>query len=251
MIIKVGKATLFSFISAWMIFQLIACSAPSAEEYEPFLNYQTTVTGHTLQSNDFPKGSITFDSSIVHIGSETFILYEVARCEINLFGELDGQGGYKRLYWIQYEGYLPNKLLSFPRRISGGPTYDYTEDPYRLLMGGRQFYTSNSFHSIEKSEEYLSAANGPEDSDFAHVTRLLAKNGVNINAEVLGVRMVYLDPSRKKELMIIYYEVMDGDKVNFDKLDKEGEESSLWETVSAELRKRASEGILINFEDGE
>lgn len=137
------------------------------------------------------------------------------------------------------------------RIIRKSPTYHYDDDPHRVEIGGKQFYTSNSYHNISKSDEYLSSENGPKDSDFAHVTRLLYKNGININGEFLGVRMVYLDPTSKKELMIIYYEKMDGDEINYDKLSAAGEESSLWAEVSSGLRERAGKGISITFEEGE
>lgn len=225
-----------------------SCTAPSNDEYAPLLAYQSTIDGHSLHSKEFPKGTISFDQGIEYIGGETFILYEVARCEIHLFGELTGDGAYKRLYWIQYEGYLPKKLLPFPLSLKPSPLrYDYSEDPYRLDIAGRTFYTGNSYHLINRSEEYLNAENGLKDSDFAHVACLLKRNGVNINAEVLGVRMVYLDPSRQKELMVIYYEVIENDQLSIEKLEGEGENSSLWTEVSRDLRNRASHGIQITF----
>ena len=227
-----------------------SCTAQSSLDYSPYLDTRTTVEGQILQSEQFPKGTISFDPSIEYIGGETFILYKVARCEIHLFAELKGKGGYKRIYWVQYESYLPKELMPASIKESGEtPQYDYSKDPYRIEMGGRRFYVSNNYHPIEKTMEELNAENGPEDSDFTHVARLLAHNGVNINGEVLSVRMVHLNRSQQQELMIIYFENMDGQELSVAKLDETGKESSFWEEVSRELRTRASQAMHFTFQE--
>jgi len=247
---KAKKTTInyFIILTAMGIIICTSCSSPTLSDYAPYLKFQAKFESGVLKSDAFPRGAIKFDEDIKYIDSETFILYNVARCEIHLFGEIDDNKKYKRLYWIQYESYLPNSLLPEPMRILGkNPTYNYADEPHQVEIGGRKFYTSNSYHFINKSEEYLTSKNGTEDSDFAHVARLLYRNGININAEVIGTRMVFLDPSKKKELMIICYEVMDKDILSSDKLDEAGENSPLWTKVSSEARKRASMNLEISF----
>ena len=47
--------------------------------------------------------------------------------------------------------------------------------------------------------------------------------------------------------MVIYYEVIENDQLSIEKLEGEGENSSLWTEVSRDLRNRASQGIQITF----
>lgn len=248
MITKVGKVSLITVVVLWSLLYLHSCSSPNDDEYAPYLNYQASISGQTLHSNKFPKGSITFDSSTVHIGSESFILYKVATCEIHLFGELDGKGGFKRLYWIQYEGYLPKNLLPFPLKLKpGGPKYNYTQDPYQSIIGGKDFYIKTGTFPIEFTKEELLAERKNKDSDFLHVGRLLDHGGIDINGEVLSVRMVHLDSLNKKELMIIYYESLEDDSSILKELENKGKESPSWPQISKELQERAIGGISIDF----
>lgn len=246
---KIQSITYFICALGAMLTFITSCTPTSAVDYSSHLNYQGAVEGQTLRSQRFPKGTITFDTSIEYIGSETFILYKVARCEIHIFAELEGNGGYKRLYWVQYENYLPKEILPKSMRIKPDPPqYDYSKDPYRIEMGGEIFFAKNEFHPIEMSQEELSAENGPDDSDFMHVGRLMARNKVNINGDVMSARMVYLDPSRQKELMIIYFETLDNEELSLAQLKNAGVESTLWQEVSKDFRQRAAQGLDIQFE---
>lgn len=74
------------------------------ENTESYLAPRVTVEGSTLVSKGFPEGTIAVDTSLTYVGGETFILYEVARCEIHLYAEADERGRVLRLYWFQFEG---------------------------------------------------------------------------------------------------------------------------------------------------
>lgn len=52
-----------------------SCSGPAEEDYAPHLLPQAVHNQGVLQSDSFPKGSISFDKGIEYIGGETFILY--------------------------------------------------------------------------------------------------------------------------------------------------------------------------------
>jgi hypothetical protein len=81
------------------------------ENTESYLIPQVTVEGTTLVSKGFPEGTITVDTMLTYVGGETFILYEVARCEIHLYAEAD-------------ERTDPPLILVPVRRL---PAVDYTE----------------------------------------------------------------------------------------------------------------------------
>lgn len=239
------KRTLLVFLS---IILIISCSSPSSEEYDSFLEFQGELVNVALISSSFPEGSISFDSSIQYIGSKSFILYKVARCEIHLFAELDSLGGYERLYWIQYEGYLPGKLLPFPANLKpGGLTYDYIDDPYRESIAGKEFYIKTGNFKIEFSEAELNGKSDEDDSDFLNVARLLNQKGININSEVLSVRMVHLNEDKSDELMIIYYESLGNDDHRVKTLEGQGKTSPQWDFISNDLISRAKAGITLTF----
>ena len=240
-----GKTSRWGFLV--MLF-IISCSSPSVDDYSPFLEYQAKIHKDTLISTAFPAGSISFNTEIEYIGSETFILYNVARCEIHLFAKLDSQGAYKRIYWIQYEGYLPKNLLPFPLKLKpGGPKYNYSQDPYKSEIAGKQFHVRPGTFPIEFTKEEIVADSKKNDSDFLHVARLLYQNGIDINGEVLSVRMVHLDSLSKNELMIIYYESLKKGSPIHSKLDNKGKESPEWKEISKALQERAINGISIDI----
>ena len=68
-----------------------------------------TVQGSTLTSTHDPAVRITVPKSAQYDGAERFVLYGVADCEIEVFVEADSAKNVTRLYWIQFEGYLPSK----------------------------------------------------------------------------------------------------------------------------------------------
>ena len=236
---------IFMFIAS-----LLSCSEPTEEDYAPYLEFQSEWNDDALTSSGFPKGKVSFSNDIQYIGSDSFILYKVASCQIHLFAAIDSAGGLERLYWIQYEGYLPRKLLPSPYNLKpGGLKYDYSEDPQREKIAGKDFYVKPGNFTIDFSDEELQGQNSPDDSDFLHVGRLLFQNGLNLNSEVLSVRMVHLSPDKSKELMIIYYELLDDNDERVAALEDKGIESVNWPEVSRELIDRAIEGINLEFQE--
>ncbi|MEX1139163.1 MAG: hypothetical protein WEF53_07490, partial [Bacteroidota bacterium] len=155
------------------------------------VNSQASVQGQTLTSAGFPRGSITFDPSFTYVGVDTFVLYSVARCEIHLFAEADSMRNVRRLYWVQYEGYLPDR----------DNNYNYSEDPRRTLINGFTFYDNSRYYNAEKA-----AKARRKGSDGEHVAQLLEKNGYTFSGDVMYLRLVRLDSSARNELMIIYAE---------------------------------------------
>jgi hypothetical protein len=70
---------------------------------------ERTVQGNRLSSQREPQISITVPQALTYDGARRFVLYGVADCEIHIFAETDTDGGLKRLVWVQFEGYLPER----------------------------------------------------------------------------------------------------------------------------------------------
>jgi len=193
------------------------------------VNSQGRVQGQTITSTGFPTGSITFDSSFTYVGVDTFVLYNVARCEIHLFAQADSARNVQRLYWVQFEGYLPGL----------DEEYNYSNDPRRTLINGFTFYDRARYYNSEAA-----AANRRRGSDGEHVVKLLGRNGYRITGDLMTLRLVRLDPSSRNEFMIIYAEDLGLHGLSVVDLDRSPQ---TWEAVSDGLRARALAGMTITM----
>ncbi len=191
------------------------------------VNSQATVQGQTITSTGFPTGTITFDPTFTYVDVDTFVLYGVARCEIHLFAEADSLRNVRRLYWVQFEGYLPEI----------DDSYDYSEDPRRTLINGFTFYDNVRYYNMEAA-----AASRRKGSDGEHVIQLLEKNGYKLGGDLMRLRLVRLDSASRNELMIIYAESLGPHGLTVAELDRAPE---TWSAVSDSLRARALAGMNI------
>jgi hypothetical protein len=155
----------------------------------PQMTPERTVTGTVLTSTRDPAIELRVQSPAVYVGADRWILYGVADCEIHVFVEADEAKRVSRLYWVQFEAYLPSVNAS----------YNY-QSSTRVSLGGREFLVDGG----------LFRTNAPyrrPDSDRERVVRLLASRGYSLPIEMLSRRLVHLpDADRRKELMIIYAE---------------------------------------------
>lgn len=197
-------------------FLLLACSQTPA-----VVMSQASVNGQTLVSRGFPQGSITFDPSFVYVGVDTFVLYGVARCEIHLFADVDSAKNIRRLYWVQFEGYLPDR----------DQRYDYSNDPHRTLINGFTFYDRPRYYNAEEA-----ARNRRKGSDGEHVVQLLEKGGYRLSGDLMTLRLVRLDSSSRNELMIIYAERLDLHGLTIADLEQS---PGTWAAAAEGLRTRA------------
>src|SRR5690349_816164 len=87
------------------------------------------VAGSTITSERDPQIKVEFPSAAKYVGASRWNLYDIADCELHAFVEADAQMRVQRLYWIQFEGYLPSK-----------PDTAYTYDsPRHATIGGLDF----------------------------------------------------------------------------------------------------------------
>src|ERR1700738_4981950 len=67
------------------------------------------VAGNVITSKREPKVRIELPKSVQYVGADRWVLYGIADCELHAFVEADSQRNVQRLYWVQFEGYLPSK----------------------------------------------------------------------------------------------------------------------------------------------
>ena len=172
--------------------------------------------------------------SAVHVGSERFTLYGVADAEVHVFVEPGAGKRMKRLWWVQFESYLPS-------RPELG--YDYADGNRRAeLWGTTTWLRSNPVPTT-----------GPvrEGSDREPVFRILKGAGIAIPAEVMNVRMVQMldDPQGtgkgRKELMIIYSEDLALSGKTLAELTTDGKPNANWKPLEQPLIDRATRSVSV------
>jgi len=67
------------------------------------------VEGNVITSERDPQVRIHLPNSAQYVGADRWVLYGMADCELHAFVDADPQKNVQRLYWVQFEGYLPTK----------------------------------------------------------------------------------------------------------------------------------------------
>jgi len=152
------------------------------------------VKGQTIISDSSPAADLTFASDFHYVGSQVVNLYGSADAEQHVF-VAGPPGKVERIYWIQFEHYLP----------SNNHTYNYR--PERTVdIGGLQF-----IYDVQAYSDYSGAIQDPR-SDAAAVVGLLDKHKLARPSRVVRVRMFHLPSAdHRSELMIIYGEALPTD----------------------------------------
>ncbi|MEN3331612.1 MAG: hypothetical protein V7641_977 [Blastocatellia bacterium] len=165
-------------------------SSSSAPPQTAAAEHARTVKGRVLTSTAMPALRLEFNKEFKYIGNQDFILYDVARAEQHFFVDADKEGRIKRLYWVQFEGYLP------------GNTHTYRYKPEKTVtIGGLDFVADAAARNMKIN---LSRP----DSDGARARAFLESKGYRMASDdVLWQRLVHLvDEAKRNELMIIYLE---------------------------------------------
>ena len=218
-------------ISLWMLIGLACGQSSSKSSVSSAAGVQKPrpVSGQVLTSTTMPPVRIEFDKTFKYVGSQSFVLYDVANAEQHFFAELDREGRVKRLYWIQFEGYLPNNSHS----------YNYKADKV-VNIGGLDFIADARPLNIKTSP---SRAN----SDGSKAREFLESKGHGLAGDdILMQRLVHLvDEAKRNELMVIYIEDLSGTGLTAADLAPEGRAAARWEELSKGLLERAQEGMKI------
>lgn len=187
---------------------------------------QRKVTGQTLTSTHDPEVQIQLPHTARYVGASRWVLYGMADCELHAFVEADAQKNVQRIYWIQFEAYLPSR-----------PELHHIYHSKRhATMGGMDFY-------VDTWAEASNARDEP-DSDSQHIKALIRAQGYTLPATLASVRFVHLlDASRRQELMIIYSENADATGFTATDLKPGGKAYGQWPAIEQGLIERGEYAI--------
>ena len=147
-----------------------------------------TVTNGRILSAMQPEIRLDVDTALHYVGSQRWILYNVAQAEQHLFVQR-ATDGVERFLWVQFEEYVP----------SSNGRYDYSKDS-PVAAFGRELRTSKQLWNVPTTE-------ARPESDGVYSRKLLREHGITLPPQMLYERFIYLpDTSRRRELMVIYAE---------------------------------------------
>lgn len=157
---------------------------------------QRRVQGQTIISNELPAAELTFGKDLRYVGGQVVNLYGNADAEQHLFVKTGSSGAVERLYWVQFEHFLPSNTY----------TYDYKPDR-TVDIGDLQF-----IYDVKSFSDYAALQTSDPASDGAAIIKLLAQHQLAFPKKTARVRMFHLPTAdRRTELMIIYGEALPED----------------------------------------
>jgi hypothetical protein len=179
-------------------------------------------------SDHDPKVRIALPKSAQYVGADRWVLYDMADCELHAFVDADARKNVQRLYWVQFEAYLPSR-----------PELKHTYDsPRHAELGGLDFYVDTW---VRATDEPTRAG-----SDLEHILALIRAKGYRVPAGMMYVRLVHLlDETKRKELMIIYAEDLAPTGFTAAELQKGGKAYDQWPALEKPLVERAEQKVVI------
>src|SRR5690349_14085197 len=84
---------------------LLTCGTLAAQGSAP----EHKVEGSIITSAHDPEVRIQLPKSVQYAGADRWVLYGTADCELHAFVETDAQKNVQRLYWVQFESYVPSR----------------------------------------------------------------------------------------------------------------------------------------------
>ena len=206
-----------------------SATLPESKETNAPKQQSRSVKGQVLTSTEMPAIRLEFDKEFKYVGSQDFILYDVARAEQHFFVDADKQGRIKRIYWVQFEGYLPANTHTYRYKVNKS-----------VNMGGFDFIADASARNIKGNL-------GRPDSDSNRARIFLEGKGYRMASDdVLSQRLVHLvDEAKRNELMIIYMEDLSGMGLTAADLSPNGSAAIRWDEVSRGLLERMMKGMKV------
>lgn len=199
---------------------LLACTPPAHGLLE------RQIRANTLTSRASPPVRLRFDDAYRYVGGQRFVLNSNADVEQHFFVDADANGRIRRLYWIQFEQFLPTVRGSF----------DYAPSK-TVSLGGLEFIADAYVRIIQDEAN--------PTSDGARARAFLATRGIRFSRpEIISQRLVHIpDAERRQELMIIYSEELAPLGIDVRDLPPDGTLSGPWTAVADTLLRRATDGM--------
>lgn len=200
---------------------LLGATHPSQTELP-----ERKVQGDVLSSEHDPQIRITVPSSAHYLGADRWVLGGFDDCELHAFVDADQHQTVRRLYWIQFESYVPSR-----------PELHHTYDsPRHAEIAGMDFYVDTWPRATDAKTE--------SGSDLEHLFVLIRNKGYNLPNGMMYARFVHLvDKEKRKELMIIYAEDLESGGLTATDLLNGGKAHSRWPTLQRNLIDRAEQNI--------
>jgi len=221
------------FLSAWtaMCIGLLLSVVTFAQTANKSEAKQTRhVKGRILTSTYLPSIRIKFDKAFKHVGSQKFTLYERAQAEQYYFVEADEQHRIKRMYIVQFEGYLPGV----------NATYDYPATKTVEIAGQSYIVEAQVVQSVS------AVLKQNPQSDAARAVSFLEGKGYRGGESVLFQRFVRLvDKDKRNEFILLYIEDLSGTGFTAADFAKDGRAFSQKEKFLHELSNQALKGFTV------
>ncbi len=187
------------------------------------------VKGGTLTSDALPPIKIKVDKAFKYVGHQSFILYNSAQVEQYFFVNA-ARGRIKRMFMVQFEGYLPDNTHTYNYNLSN-----------TVGLGALDFMYDTSVVNVPAFRKQY------PDSDAGRAAAFLEKKGYQLEGEdIVYQRFVRLvDEARRNELLIIYYENLEGTGLTAADLSEKGRAAGQREKVFEEVMKRALKSFTV------
>jgi hypothetical protein len=187
------------------------------------------VAGNVIVSERDPAVRIELPTAPQYVGSDRWVLYGIADCELHAWVEADPEKTVRRLYWVQFEGYLASR-----------PDLHHTYDsPKHATIGGMDFFVDIWVRTKDAKTEV--------GSDREHIEALVRAKGYRM-PEAMYVRLVHLlDKEKRKELMIIYGEDIAPTGFTASELSEGGKAHERWAGIAEGLLERAEMNIAVEL----
>ncbi len=186
------------------------------------------VVANVVVSERDPAVRVGLPKAAQYAGADRWVLYGIADCELHAFVEADAQKNVQRLYWVQFEGYLPSR-----------PDLHHTYDsPKHAIIGGLDFYVDTWVRTKDTTIE--------SGSDREHIEALVRANGYRMPQAMMYVRLVHLlDKEKRKELMIIYGDDLGPTGLTAAEVNEGGKFHDRWPGMADALLEDAKRRITI------
>jgi hypothetical protein len=199
----------------------LACALPALAA-EP----ERTVSGSTVTSTHDPKIRVDLPTTATYVGSDRWMLLGFDDCEMHVFVDAGPDKRIQRLYWVQFEAYIPERPELH---------HDYSGSRH-ITINGLDFYLDTWVQDAGQPAE--------KDSDGDHQRRLLAAKGYQRPANAMYVRLVHLpDAQKRKELMVIYGEDLASTGFTAAQLGEHGTAHDRWPAIEKALIDRAQQRV--------